>query len=168
MLKYWVFFTIILQGTLFSTGGFGPLPLVHAELLARGWATEQHFAEALAIGQITPGPNGFWIISLGSLVAGMPGALLTCIAVILPPFFVLLVQKSYTKIKQFPATQGVLDGIVLVVCSFSLVVLGSIFQRSQPTLPLLGITACSAILAYKRVISVNMIILLAVIIGAFL
>ena len=42
---------------------------MHDDLIPRGWATERHFAESLAIGQITPGPTGLWVIGLVLLIA---------------------------------------------------------------------------------------------------
>jgi len=65
MIEPLLYFWLILKASLFSTGGNGNLPSIHADMLARGWATERHFAEALAIGQIRPGPNGLWVVCLG-------------------------------------------------------------------------------------------------------
>jgi chromate transporter len=61
LLYFWLF----LKASLFSTGGMGNLPSLHTDLLARHWATEQQFAESLAIGQIAPGPSGLWVIAWG-------------------------------------------------------------------------------------------------------
>ena len=70
-------FWLLLKGSLFSTGGMGNVPILHADLLARGWSSDRQFAESMAIGQITPGPNGLWVISLGYLVGGV-ACLITC------------------------------------------------------------------------------------------
>ncbi len=43
LLYFWLF----LKASLFSTGGFGNLPSLHHDLLARGWATESQFAESM-------------------------------------------------------------------------------------------------------------------------
>ena len=50
-------FWIFLKSVLTSTAGFGPLPSLRADLLPRGWATDTQFAEALAVGQVSPGPG---------------------------------------------------------------------------------------------------------------
>jgi len=73
LLLFWLMF----KAALFSTSGSGNLPILHQDLLARGWATDRNFAESLAIGQISPGPSGLWVISLGYLLDGLRGALLT-------------------------------------------------------------------------------------------
>lgn len=165
----WVlFFWVILKAVLFSTGGFGPLPSLHADFLAYGWATEQQFAEALAIGQITPGPNGFWVVSLCYLVAGLPGALLACMALLLPPLLVLIVERCHARIAGHPATQGLLDGVVLVIVSFSVIVLTGVFRNTGVDLSMLAIAAISAALAISRRISVVKILMLAALAGLVL
>jgi len=160
-----LFFWVVLKSVLFSTGGFGPLPSLHADLIANGWATEKHFTQALTIGQVTPGPSGLWVVSLCYLVAGLTGALLACIALLLPPLLVLIVQRCHARIAHLPATQGALDGIVLVIVSFSAIVLASLFLSNGVDLAMLAIAATSAVLAISRRVSVNLILVLAGVAG---
>ena len=166
---YWcLFFFIFLKAVLFSTGGFGPLPSLHTDVRANGWATEKQFAEASAIGQIAPGPNGLWVVSLTNLSGGLIGALLGAIALILPPFFILLVRKFYARVRYAPSTQGVLDGMVLVVSTFSIVVLANIFFNRSPDVILLLIAVISAALAATNRVSVNLILLVSAVAAALL
>src|SRR5262249_15915056 len=72
-------FLLMLKAALFSTSGIGNLPILHQDLLSRGWATDRNFTESLAIGQISPGPSGLWVISLGYLLDGLRGALFALI-----------------------------------------------------------------------------------------
>ncbi|MCD6289887.1 MAG: chromate transporter, partial [Anaerolineae bacterium] len=50
-----IYFLLFLKGSLFSTGGLGNLPILHGDFIARGWATESDFVQALAVGQLSPG-----------------------------------------------------------------------------------------------------------------
>jgi len=162
----WItFFWIVLKSFLFSTGGFGPLPGLHTDFIAHGWAGERQFTEALSIGQISPGPNGLWVVSLCYLVGGLPGAVLSCIALLLPPLLIIVVQRCYTRIANHPATQGLLDGVVLVIVSFNLIVLARIFQSNGMDISMIAITAISAILAVSRRVSANIILVSAALIG---
>lgn len=163
-----LFFWVVLKAALFSIGGFGPLPSLHAELISRGWAKEHHFVEALSVGQVTPGPNGLWVVSLCYLIEGWTGAILGCIALTLPPLFVLVTQKFYVGISNRPATQGVLDGVVLVVVSFSVIALCEIFKSYGLHLSLLAIAAASAVLALSRRVPTNAILVAAAVIGFIL
>jgi len=109
------YFLLALKASLFSTGGFGNIPSMHDDLLARGWATERNFAEAMAVGQISPGPNGLWIISLGYFVNGVPGALLSLAAILIPPMLVLGVEWLYHRTKHHPAVEGFVRGMALAM-----------------------------------------------------
>src|SRR5499426_2117515 len=90
-------FWIMFKASLLSTTGTGNLPIVHQDLLARGWANDRQFAESLAIGQISPGPSGLWVISMGYLVDGLRGAVLTLIAISLPPLLALLLVNGFYR-----------------------------------------------------------------------
>jgi chromate transporter len=163
------YFWLLLKGSLFSTTGLGNLPSLHQDLLARGWATERQFAESLAIGQISPGPTGLWVISLGYLTDGLRGALLATIAITLPPLLVLVIELLYQRIGAHPATAGFVRGLTLAVVSISLVVLAGLFYstgiearsialalaaialgqtRRVPIAALLGLAALAGVLLY--------------------
>lgn len=160
-----VFFWIVLKSVLFSTGGFGPFPSLHTDFIAHGWATEKQFTEALSIGQMTPGPNGLWVVSLCYLVAGLPGAIISCVALLLPPLLILIVRFCYSRIGNHPATQGLLDGVVLVITSFSIVILIRMFIGNGINIGITAIAVISAILAITRRVSTNIILIAAVVIG---
>ena len=164
-MNWFFFFSTILKAIFFSTGGFGPFPLLHADFISRAWATEKQFTEALTIGQLSPGPNGLWIISLGKLSFGLTGAILATIALIIPPFLVLLSQHFYKKLNKYPSTSGILAGIVLVVSTFSFIILGNIFLSDAPDIFLFSIFLISLILAGSHRFSANTILFFSVFFG---
>lgn len=167
-MEWFIFFWITLKSILFSTGGFGPLPSLHTDFIAHGWASEGQFTEALSIGQITPGPNGLWVVSLCYLVAGLRGAVIACIALLLPPLLILIVQRCYIRIANYPATQGLLDGVVLVIASFSVIVLARMFRSNGINIGMMAIAIISTILAISRRVSSNVILIVVALIGAIL
>jgi chromate transporter len=120
----------LLKASLFSTGGTGNLPSLHHDLLVRGWATDRHFAEALAIGQISPGPTGLWVICLGYLTDGVRGALLATLAISLPPLLVLAVAALHRRVGDHPAMQGFVRGLGLAVSGIFLVVVMDLLQEN--------------------------------------
>ncbi len=124
-MDFLIYFWLFLKASLFSTGGMSNLPSLHADLLAHRWATEQQFAESLMVGQIAPGPNGLWVISLGYLTGGFRGAMLALIAISLPPLLVLMVDKLYRRVKDNPAVEGFVRGLSLAVIGvFGMVLIG--------------------------------------------
>ncbi len=120
-----VYFLIFVKASLFSSGGFGNLPSLHQDLLANGWAHEVDFSKAVAIGQIAPGPNGLWVISLGYLTYGYLGALLALLAITLPPLLVLLFAAVYRRVENHRSVQGLTRGLSLTVFGLLLTVAAS-------------------------------------------
>lgn len=163
---YWLlFFWLYLKASLFSTGGFGSLPSLHADLLARRWASERQFAEALTIGQLSPGPNGLWVVSLGYLSGGLLGGLLALIAILLPPLSILAIERGYRRVENHPAADGFVSGLSLAVAGvFAVALLGIL--RSAGFSPRTGILAAGAIaLALTKRMPLFGIIGLAALIG---
>jgi chromate transporter len=159
-------FWIMFRASLLSTTGTGNLPIVHQDLLARGWATDRQFAESLAIGQISPGPTGLWVISLGYLVDGMHGAALTLLAIALPPVLVLvLVHGFYRRWGNHPATQGFVRGLGLAVAGVFLMVLAGIMKSAGWTSTNLMIMVGAIGLGATRRVPVLLVLVLAALVG---
>lgn len=80
------------------------------------------------VGQLSPGPNGFWIISLGYLTDGLRGALLALLAISLPPLLVIGVDHLYHRVKDHPAVEGFVQGVGISVIGIFAVVLMGLFK----------------------------------------
>ena len=116
------YFWLFLKASLLSTGGLGNLPFLHKDLLTLGWAKEADFITAIAVGQVSPGPNGLWTISLGYLTYGWLGAGLALVALCLPPLLILVVSAFYNRIEGHPAVQDFTRGLALGVVGLTLAV----------------------------------------------
>ena len=106
-------FLLVLRSALLTTGGLGNVPILHDDLIGRGWASPRQFAEALAVGQVSPGPNGLWVVSLGYLVGGPGGAAVSLLAILLPPLLVLgidqigrahVLNSSHLRLSRMPSS----------------------------------------------------------------
>ena len=161
LLYFWLF----LKASLFSTGGIGNLPSLHADLLARRWATNQQFAEALTIGQLSPGPNGLWVVSLGYLSGGLVGSLLALLALTLPPLLILAVERGYRRVQHHPAAEGFVAGLTLAVAGVFAVALSGILGSAGLSLRTFLLMAGAIGLALTRRVPLFGIIGLAGIIG---
>jgi chromate transporter len=154
------------KASLLSTTGTGNLPIVHQDLLARGWADDRQFAESLAIGQVSPGPTGLWVISLGYLVDGLRGASLTLVAIALPPLLVLLlVHGFYRRWGHHPATAGFVRGLGLATVGIFSVVLAGIMNSSGWTAANILIMAGAFALSATRRVPVLLVLVLAALAG---
>src|SRR5205823_3613811 len=129
MINPFIYFLLFLKASLFSTGGFSNLPSLHQDLIANGWAKEVDFGESIAIGQISPGPNGLWVISLGYLTYGYLGAFLALTAITIPALLVLVVSAGYRRIEHRAWVQGAMHGVSLAVVGLLLTVVVTILRQ---------------------------------------
>lgn len=72
--------------SLFSIGGINALlPEIHRQVVeVHGWMTDAAFASAFAIANASPGPNVIFISLIGWQVAGLPGLLVSTLAIMIP------------------------------------------------------------------------------------
>ncbi|MBA2363920.1 MAG: chromate transporter [Chloroflexia bacterium] len=167
-MDYLLYFWLLLKASLFSTGGLGNLPILHEDLLARGWATDRQFSEALAVGQISPGPSGLWVISLGYLTAGWAGSALAGFAICLPPLVVLAVEQVYRRVRSHVAVEGFVRGLSISVLGVFLVVLVGLLRSNGLDGRAVAITIATIALALTQRLPVSVILLLAAAAGVIL
>lgn len=82
-------FFVLLKDSALGLGGLGSLPLLRQDLVATGLATDAQIVQALAIGRLSTGPTGLWVVSLGYQMAGPAGAAIALVASSLPPLLIL-------------------------------------------------------------------------------
>jgi chromate transporter len=160
-----IYFLLFLKASLFSTGGFSNLPSLHQDLIANGWATEADFGQSIAIGQISPGPNGLWVISLGYLTYGVAGAALALAAITLPALIVLAISAGYARIEHHSSVQGAMFGVSLAVVGLLLTVVYTILRQPGVDWRGLIIAAAAFGLALSRKVNLLLILALAGVVG---
>lgn len=160
-----VYFWLFLKASLLSTGGLGNLPFLHQDLMALGWAKEADFVTAIAVGQISPGPNGLWTISLGYLTFGWPGAVLSLIAITLPTLLVLVVVALHRRLEAQPAVQDFTRGLALGVVGLTLGVSWTLFSSSVTEWRAVLITIGAFALAMSKRLPVVVVLGLSAVAG---
>ena len=168
MISPLVYFLLYLKASLFSSGGFSNLPSLRQDLLARRWATDAQFGQAIAIGQISPGPNGLWVISLGYFTYGIAGAVLALVAVTIPPLLVLIISAQYERVEGRPWMQGAMQGVSLGVLALLTTVIWTILRQPSVDAKGLLIAAGAFGLALSRKVNVLLILTLAGVAGYLL
>jgi chromate transporter len=94
------------MGAVTFGGGFVMVPLIEAEVVRNNhWLTQQEFADATALGQITPGPVLITATFIGYRVAGTLGAIVSTVAVFLPAFLMTIAAGS--SLRRFRANRQV-------------------------------------------------------------
>jgi chromate transporter len=82
-------FLVLLKDSALALGGLGSLPMLRQDLVATGVVNDAQLVAALAIGRLSTGPSGLWIVSLGYQIAGPLGAAMALVASSLPPLVIL-------------------------------------------------------------------------------
>jgi chromate transporter len=99
-------------GALSYGGGFVIIPLMqHDAISTYRWMTGAQFNNAVAIGQVTPGPVVHTVAVVGYAAAGVGGALLAALVAFAPSFaFVLLGARHLDRLRDSHAVQSFLTG----------------------------------------------------------
>ncbi len=148
-----LFLTFLKIGAVLYGSGYVLLAFLHADFVTRlGWLTDQQLVDAIAIGQVTPGPVFTTATFIGYLLGGLPGALLGTLAIFLPSFvFVPLVYPLLNRLRSSPWTAAVLDGVI--VASLGLMA-GVTYQLSlaalvDPFTVILAVVAAVVLFRFK-------------------
>ena len=95
--------------TLFGSG-YVLIAYLRAELGPRGWLTDTQLLDAVALGQITPGPVSTAATFAGYVLAGPPGAVVATIGIFLPGFvLVAATGPLLERWRRRPAVREMLD-----------------------------------------------------------
>jgi chromate transporter len=99
-------------GGLSFGGGFVIIPLMQADAVSRyHWMTGAQFLNAVALGQITPGPVVQTVSAVGYAAAGLAGGLLAAAVAFTPSFLIVLLGgPRFTQIRGDPRARAFLDG----------------------------------------------------------
>ena len=105
------------MGSVTFGGGLVMIPLIESEVVnTHHWLTHQEFADATALGQITPGPVLITATFVGYRVAGTLGALVATISVFLPAFLMTIAAaSSLRRFRNNEQVQAFLRGIAPAV-----------------------------------------------------
>jgi len=121
-------FIFLRIGAVTFGGGFVMIPQIEAEVVSsHHWLTHQEFADATALGQITPGPVLIMATFVGYRVAGTLGALLATICVFLPSFLMTIAAgSSFRRFRANRQMQAFLRGVAPAVTGLLLAATWSI------------------------------------------
>jgi len=108
-----VFLFFLKLGSVLFGGGYVLLAFLKADLVDRWhWLTQAQLLDAVAAGQITPGPVFTTATFIGYLLKGFPGAAAATVGIFLPSFlFVALLGLLVPRLRRSPWTGAFMDGV---------------------------------------------------------
>lgn len=146
-----LFVTFLKIGSVLYGSGYVLLAFLRRDFVERlGWLTDRQLLDAIAVGQVTPGPVFTTATFVGYLVAGLPGALLATVGIFLPAFvFVAAIEPFVPRLRRSSWTAPLLDGVNAAAVAL---MAGVLWQLSRPVLvdPLRLILALVALLLLVR------------------
>jgi chromate transporter len=108
-----LFLTFLKIGSVLYGSGYVLLAFLRADFVVRfGWLTDPQLMDAIAVGQVTPGPLFTTATFIGYILGGIPGALLATLGIFLPSFFFVAVSNPLIpRMRRSAWVGGFLDGV---------------------------------------------------------
>lgn len=114
-----------------------------------GWLTQQQLIDAIAVGQMTPGPVSSSATFIGYLVSGWQGAIVATIAMFLPSFIIVAATGPLIpRLRRSPLAQAFLRGVNVAVVALILSVSLALFKSAfiDPWTVIIGVAGLFALL----------------------
>ena len=109
-----VVYLLLLKAIGTSFAGMGSLPQIERDFVETYHVlTSEQLAQAVLVGRSTPGPLGAYVVAVGYLVAGWPGAFAGWLAMVTPAFAVVPLLAMMQRWMRLPRMRGVVDAVVI-------------------------------------------------------
>ena len=130
LLRLGLFFLKV--GSLLFGSGMVLFAFIQRDVVDRyGWLTQHQLLDAIAVGQMTPGPVLSSATFIGYLVAGWAGAVVSTLAVFMPSFVIVaLVGPWIPRLRRWAAAQAFLRGVNAAVVALILAVALALFRSA--------------------------------------
>jgi chromate transporter len=108
-----LFLFFLKVGAVLYGSGYVLLAFLQADLVARlHWLTQSQLLDAIAVGQVTPGPVFTTATFIGYVLGGTQGAIVATVAIFVPSFiFVAASRPLIPRIRRSPIAGAFLDGV---------------------------------------------------------
>lgn len=164
----WIlFFTFLKIGAVLYGSGYVLFAFLYAEFVEKlGWLTQQQLIDAIAIGQVTPGPVFTSATFIGYILGGLSGAVIATVGIFLPSFiFVAMSNPLIPKIRNSSWAGSFLDGVNVASLGLMAGVTWLLGRGSFPDLITAAIGVISLVLLLKFKINSTWLILGGLLIG---
>ncbi|HET7183748.1 MAG TPA: chromate efflux transporter [Terriglobales bacterium] len=156
-----LFLYFLKVGTVLFGSGYVLFAFLRADLVERWhWVTNSQLVDAVAVGQITPGPISTAATFLGYILAGPMGALVATVAMFLPAFVYVAISEPLVRaLRRSRLASAALDGVIAGSVALIAVVTIQLGRTSVVDAPTLLIFLASfAVLTWTRLNSAWLIL----------
>lgn len=154
-------------GSVLFGSGYVLLAFLRSDLVEqRHWLSEAQLLDAVAVGQVTPGPVFTTATFIGYLLAGPAGALCATLGIFLPAFaFVALSGLVLPKVRRSAALAAFLDGVNVASLSLMAVVTLQLGRAALVDLPTLLLAGASALLLVRFKLNSTWLVAMGALVG---
>ena len=165
-----LFFTFAKIGAVLFGSGYVLLAFLRADLVQRlGWLTEQQLLDAVAVGQVTPGPVFTTATFIGYVLGGVPGAVVATVGIFLPAFvFVALSGPIVPRLRRSRIASAALDAVNAASLGLMALVSWQLARASLVNWTTLMIALGAALLLATRRVNAAWIVVAGGIVGVAL
>jgi chromate transporter len=148
-------------GSVLFGSGYVLLAFLRADLVQRlGWVTEAQLIDAIAVGQVTPGPVFTTATFIGYVLAGPSGALVATAGIFLPAFvFVALSGPLVPRLRASPAAGAFLDGVNVASLALMTVVTLQLGRAALIDIPTVVLAVVAAVLLVRYRLNATWLVL---------
>ncbi len=164
----WPLFGVFLKiGAVLFGSGYVLLAFLRADLVDRlHWLTERQLLDAVAVGQVTPGPVFTTATFIGYLLGRGPGAVVATVAIFLPGFLLVAVSGPLIpRLRRSALAGAALDGIVVASLGLMLVVALQLARAALVDPLTVGIAAISGVALLRFRVNASWLVGAAALLG---
>lgn len=148
-----LFLFFVKVGSVLFGSGYVLLAFLRADLVERRhWLSESQLLDAVAVGQITPGPVFTTATFIGYLLGGVGGAAVATLGIFLPAFFFVAVSGPLVpKLRRSRTAGAILDGVNAASLALMAVVSYELCHSALVDLPsiLLGLLSALGLIYFR-------------------
>lgn len=143
-------FVTVLIANMIGFGGLSSLPVMRGQLQAAGLQADSLLLHSLSVANITPGPNGLYLVVVGYFVSGMKGALVAVTALMLPPMLVLPLEQARSRLVHLKRFRAAMFSLSLSVMALLAISSGSLALHAATDVLGLAMVCTGTALLLKR------------------
>jgi chromate transporter len=164
-----IFFAFVRIGSVLFGSGYVLLAFLRAELVDRyHWLTSQQLLDAVAIGQVTPGPVFTTATFIGYLLMGPPGAVAATVGIFLPAFVLVAIGALLLpRLRQSQIFASALNGVNAASLALMAVVTVQLGRAALTGWIPIAIALLSAVALFRFRVNSSWVVLGAVLVGLF-
>lgn len=146
-----MFLLFLKIGAVLFGSGYVLLAFLRSDFVEqRHWLTESQLLDAIAVGQVTPGPVFTTATFIGYVLGGIPSAILATVGIFLPAFvFVALSGPLIPRIRKSRIAGAFLDGVNVASLALMIVVTWQLGRSAISDVPTIALALLSGVLLFR-------------------